>query len=60
VLDLRALDRALLARQHLLERVDRPVADEVEHPVGLRSATLAIRPSGALRPARRVRVEREV
>ena len=33
----RELNRALLARQHLLERVDRPVADELEHLVGLQA-----------------------
>ena len=37
----RALNRALLARQHLLGRVDRPVLDAVDHLVGLQAqATL--------------------
>ena len=37
VLGQRALGRALLARQHLLRRVDRLVLDEVEHLVGLQA-----------------------
>src|SRR5690349_22213585 len=34
---LRQLNRALLARQFLLERVDVPIVDAVEHPVGLQA-----------------------
>jgi len=37
VLSQRQLNRALLARQHLLERVTRPAFDEVEHLVGLQA-----------------------
>lgn len=37
VLSLRDLNRATLARQHLLERVDRPAVDEVAHLVGLQA-----------------------
>ena len=37
VLSRRALNRALLARQHLLERTDRPIAEEVEHLLGLQA-----------------------
>jgi hypothetical protein len=37
VLGPRALNRALLARQHLLARADIPVADLVEHLVGLQA-----------------------
>jgi hypothetical protein len=37
VLSQRQLNRALLARQHLLERVTRPALDEVEHLVGLQA-----------------------
>ncbi len=37
VLSLRALNRATLARQHLLERVDMPVAAMVEHLVGMQA-----------------------
>jgi hypothetical protein len=37
VLDNRALNRALLARQHLLERTTRPLLDVVEHLVGLQA-----------------------
>jgi hypothetical protein len=37
VLDRRALNRALLARQLLLERVDRPVAEVVEHLVAVQA-----------------------
>lgn len=37
VLSLRALNRALLARQHLLERTDASVPDVVEHLVGLQA-----------------------
>jgi hypothetical protein len=37
VLSSRALNRALLHRQHLLDRVDRPVLDVVEHLVGLQA-----------------------
>ncbi|WP_354698787.1 hypothetical protein DSM112329_04484 [Paraconexibacter sp. AEG42_29] len=39
VLSRRALNRATLARQLLLERVDRPVADVVEHLGGLQAQT---------------------
>ena len=37
VLSRRALNRALLARQHLLERTDRPIAALVEHLLGLQA-----------------------
>jgi hypothetical protein len=37
VLSLRALNRATLARQLLLERSDRPILDTVEHLVGLQA-----------------------
>lgn len=37
MLSRRRLNRALLARQHLLERADRTVADAVEHLVGLQA-----------------------
>jgi len=37
VLTRRRLNRTLLARQHLLERVDRPVLDEVAHLIGLQA-----------------------
>jgi hypothetical protein len=37
VLTQRQLNRALLARQHLLERVHRPAIDEIEHLVGLQA-----------------------
>jgi hypothetical protein len=37
VLSRRQLNRALLARQHLLRRVDMPVQDMVEHLVGLQA-----------------------
>ena len=37
ILDRRTLNRTLLARQHLLERVDRPVAEVVEHLVGMQA-----------------------
>ena len=37
VLTRRALNRTLLGRQLLLERVDRPPADVVEHLVGLQA-----------------------
>ena len=37
VLTERALNRALLARQMLLERSSRPVADAVRHLVGLQA-----------------------
>jgi Winged helix DNA-binding domain len=37
VLGLRALNRATLARQLLLERTDRPILDTVEHLVGLQA-----------------------
>lgn len=37
VLSLRTLNRTLLARQHLLERVERPVLDVVEHLVGMQA-----------------------
>ena len=37
VLDRRTLNRTLLARQHLLERVERPALDMVEHLVGLQA-----------------------
>jgi hypothetical protein len=37
VLSRRALNRALLARQHLLRRADMPVKDMVEHLVGLQA-----------------------
>ena len=37
ILDQRALNRALLARQLLLERVERPAADVIEHLVGMQS-----------------------
>jgi len=37
VLGARALNRALLARQHLLARADLPVLDLVEHLVGLQA-----------------------
>lgn len=37
VLTLRDLNRATLARQHLLERVDRPAADEIAHLVGMQA-----------------------
>ncbi len=37
ILTRRRLGRALLARQHLLERVDRPIPEEVEHLVGLQA-----------------------
>jgi len=36
-LSARALNRALLARQHLLARTDRPAADTIEHLVGLQA-----------------------
>jgi hypothetical protein len=36
-LSARALNRALLARQHLLARADRPAADTIEHLVGLQA-----------------------
>jgi winged helix DNA-binding protein len=39
VLDPRALNRATLARQFLLERTTRPVPDVVEHLVGLQAQT---------------------
>jgi Winged helix DNA-binding domain len=37
ILGPRALNRALLARQHLLERVDLPAATMIEHLVGMQS-----------------------
>jgi hypothetical protein len=37
VLERRALNRALLQRQHLLSRIDAPVADTLEHLVGLQA-----------------------
>ena len=37
VLDRLTLNRTLLARQHLLERIARPPADEIEHLVGLQA-----------------------
>ncbi len=37
VLDRRTLNRTLLARQHLLERVDRPTTEILEHLVGLQA-----------------------
>lgn len=37
VLDRRSLNRTLLQRQHLLERVGRPVVDVIEHLVGLQA-----------------------
>jgi hypothetical protein len=37
ILDQRTLNRALLARQLLLERVERPAAEVIEHLVGLQS-----------------------
>jgi len=37
ILTQRQLNRALLARQHLLERVTRPAFDEIEHLVGLQA-----------------------
>lgn len=37
MLDRRTLNRSLLARQFLLERVDAPVADVVEHLVGMQA-----------------------
>ena len=37
VLSRRALNRALLARQHLLERRSAPALDEIEHLVGMQS-----------------------
>ena len=48
VLSRRALNRALLARQHLLAPVVRPVADVVEHLVGLQ-AQVPLDPYIALR-----------
>ncbi|MFL5641841.1 MAG: winged helix DNA-binding domain-containing protein [Chloroflexota bacterium] len=37
MLDARALNRALLARQHLLERVSTTAIDEIEHLVGMQA-----------------------
>ena len=37
VLSRRALNRALLARQLLMQRVDRPIADVIEHLVGMQA-----------------------
>ena len=39
VLSQRELNRATLARQQLIQRADRPVADVVEHLVGLQAQT---------------------
>lgn len=39
VLDRRALNRATLARQHLLERTARPIPEVVEHLAGLQAQT---------------------
>src|SRR3712207_2097812 len=37
ILSTRALNRALLARQHLLERAEMPALDMVEHLVGMQA-----------------------